>query len=68
MTPPRYYSVSPLYSFCTVNSRSPTFAETIMVIWRWWHRRDVLSLKDRIRQRQVIDALAEEMEVEERGR
>jgi hypothetical protein len=68
MEAPRRYSVSPYYSFVTVPARPvPSFAESLRSVWRWMVAgQPTPTLKEQIRERQVVDLLAEEM-VEEDG-
>jgi hypothetical protein len=69
MQAPRRYSVTPLPSFATVPARPVSFVAMLRSVWRWVSgRQPKPSLRDRIRDERLIDALAEEMEAEEAGR
>jgi hypothetical protein len=64
METPRY-SVSPLYSFCTVTPvrRSPKFSETIGAVTRWLTgRRRAPTLKQQFREAREAERIAEEIE------
>ena len=63
MEAPRRYSVSPFYSFVTVTTpavRSPSFAETLTILWRWL-RGDRPSLRQTFAEERLIEKLADEM-------
>lgn len=63
MVPPRY-SVSPLYSFCTIPTRPPSpLAELLRQIIRWW-RGEMPTLKQQIQQAKAVALLAQQMEAE----
>ena len=72
MEPPLRYSVSPLYSFCTVPTRqAPSFIQSLKAIIAWlrgvgpdWRQRFreahlVVRLAEEIRQAEEIEAEAE---------
>jgi hypothetical protein len=67
MRAPDRYSVSPLHSFCTVVPvhRTPSFAETVKVVWRWVTGHHVLSLREQIRDARLVELLAEEIAEQE---
>jgi hypothetical protein len=67
MEAPRQYSVTPYYSFVTVPARPvPSFAESLRSVWRCLvDRQPTPTLKDQIRERQVVDLLAGEMAEED---
>jgi hypothetical protein len=59
--------VSPYYSFVTIPTRrSPPFAESLGLIWRWW-RGVKPSLRERQVEQAVIERMAEELSDEEQG-
>jgi hypothetical protein len=63
MEPPRHYSVSPLHSFVTVPTRhSPSFAETIRMIWRHLTGRPKPTIREQFLEAALIERLADEME------
>jgi hypothetical protein len=69
MRPPPYPHASPLPSFCVVPAparRTPTFSESLPQIAAWWTG-DRRSLKERIRERELIERLAEELAEAERA-
>jgi hypothetical protein len=69
MIPPRHPSASPLPSFCTVPTparRTPTLSESLRQIAAWWRGKRP-SLQERIRERDLVERLAAEIEEAERG-
>jgi hypothetical protein len=67
MRPPQIYHASPLPSFCTVVPvrRVPSFAETLKAVWRWFTGHHALPLREQIRDEQLVERLAEEIEEQE---
>ena len=64
MTPPRYYSVPPLYSFCTIPPRwpSPSFADALRAIWVWLRgKHRPVSLKRQIAEARLVERLSIEL-------
>jgi hypothetical protein len=58
MEAPRRYSVSPYYSFVTVPTvrRQPSFAEMVMMVWRWFSGRQKPPSKSEIQSSQPSTA------------
>lgn len=67
MEAPRRYSVTPYYSFVTVPAHPvPSVAKSLRSVRRWLvDRQPTPTLKEQIRERQVVDLLAGEMAEED---
>jgi hypothetical protein len=67
MRAPPHYSVSPLPSIATVSTQpTVSFVESLRAIWRWWRPQPV-PLRERIREREWVERLAEELAEAERA-
>ena len=64
MEPPRRYSVSPLHSFVTVPAqRAPSFIEALKAIASWLRGKPP-TFREKVREANLIEALAKEIEEE----
>lgn len=61
MEPPSRYSVSPYYSF--VNQRAPSFIEALKAIASWLRGKPP-TFREKVREANLIEALAKEIEEE----